>query len=185
MIPFNVNNSSKHASRTVDTKRLFQTTVGYTAWDTVQTTVGYTAWDTVQTTVGYTAWDTVQEHRSIGLYSINGWGREITIIPTSSPWLGWSRCSCCIPVYLCNPLLGCIGCYFFVYQSKVIVYWAVFTWILGVASKQLILLQGRVGDSTTGEFLEPSHEWAGRGCYCFLIASSFFVPAIFLCTSLR
>ena len=112
MIPFNVNNSSKHASRTVDTKRLFQTTVGYTAWDTVQ------------------------EHRSIGLYSINGWGREITIIPTSSPWLGWWVFWTNIPV-LCNRLLGCIGCYFFVYQSKVIVYWAVFTWILGVASKQL------------------------------------------------
>ena len=43
------------------------------------------------------------------------------------------------------------------------------TWMLGVVSKQPRQLHDRVGYSTTGKFLDPSDEWAGRGCYCFLM----------------
>ena len=50
------------------------------------------------------------------------------------------------------------------------VYW-ILAWILGVASKQLRLLHGRVGDSTiVVNSLSPQmSELAGRWCYCFLM----------------
>ena len=41
--------------------------------------------------------------------------------------------------------------------------------LLGVASKQLRLLHMSRGLHHCGKFLEPSDEWAGRGCYCFLM----------------
>ena len=45
------------------------------------------------------------------------------------------------------------------------------TWILGVVSKQLIKTDPWPSRRLHhfGKFLEPSDEWAGRGCYCFLM----------------
>ena len=58
-------------------------------------------------------------------------------------------------------------------QGLKFVRWLLFcvlTWILGLVSKQLRLLRGRVGDSTTlVNSLSPKMRLAGWGCCCFLL----------------